>query len=106
MSVLHRRMDGGSHQSASEALVSRSTGPIPSSYQQLPAQEHDETILPTDGNRIAARKTLLNFALMSILFSANHGCVVGAYGLDPCCRSFRNDTKVLFLSHDVLSQLV
>lgn len=28
-------------------------------------------------NHVAARRTLWNFTLMSILFSANHGCVVG-----------------------------
>lgn len=42
---------------------------------------HDSTAIDgigaTDADRAAARRTLWNFTLMSALFSANHGCVVG-----------------------------
>lgn len=55
---------------------------IPTSYQQLPSQDDDvENLIPTDASRYAARQTLLNFAMMSILFSANHGCVSACLGL-------------------------
>jgi hypothetical protein len=57
-------------------------------YQQIDSGEHASG-LPT-ADPIAARKTLLNFILMSILFSANHGCVVGKYGRkkSPSCGIF------------------
>jgi hypothetical protein len=53
-----------------------SSEPLPTSYQQLPAQESDSGIISNAG-RLAARRTFVNFVLMSVLFSANHGCVVG-----------------------------
>jgi len=59
-----------------------------SSYQQVPSVEDDveqlleddEDNLPTP-DHISARRTLWNFTLMSILFSANHGSVVSCMGL-------------------------
>lgn len=57
--------------------LSHSSDTIPRSYQQLPSRDHDDVFILTESSRMAARRTLLNFALMSILFSANHGCVVG-----------------------------
>jgi hypothetical protein len=52
----------------------------PRSYQQLSMDEGNDdpsTMTMTTPNHVAARRTLWNFTLMSILFSANHGCVVG-----------------------------
>jgi hypothetical protein len=51
-----------------------------SPYQQLSVDEEEEVPITTTINQIAARGTLRNFILMSVLFSANHGCVVGTLG--------------------------
>lgn len=48
------------------------------SYQRL--SMNAEEVTPT-ADPVAARKTLLNFVLMSFLFSANHGCVVACLAL-------------------------
>ena len=65
-----------------------STIEIPRSYQHLPSQDEEDTenLILNDASQHAARRTLQNFALMSILFSANHGCVSGriAKGHVPC----------------------
>jgi MFS family permease len=58
---------------------------VGSSYQQLSTQDAEES----DGedpitytpDPVAARRTMLNFIAMSILFSANHGSVVSCMGL-------------------------
>ena len=56
---------------------------IPTSYQGLAMDEEGEdpsasaSTMMTTPNHEAARRTLWNFTFMSILFSANHGCVVG-----------------------------
>lgn len=49
------------------------------SYQQISAQEIDSGELQISAGQHAAQRTLYNFVLMSILFSANHGCVVGKF---------------------------
>jgi MFS family permease len=55
------------------------------SYQQLATNDAEESdgiepiTYPPDP--VAARRTMLNFILMSILFSANHGSVVSCMGL-------------------------
>lgn len=51
-------------------------------YQQMGtlSQDIDNEDVPL-GDRSAARRTLSNFMLMSILFSANHGCVVACLAL-------------------------
>lgn len=88
-------MSDQAHQNNTETEISPSSIPIiPGSYQQLVAQEEEEQrrrgsdhdddeniiILPSNhAGRLAARRTFANFVLMSILFSANHGCVVGEY---------------------------
>jgi hypothetical protein len=58
----------------------------PTSYQQLSMDEEREsaTTIATP-NHVAARRTLWNFTLMSILFSANHGCVVGKKRKERTC---------------------
>ncbi|KAL3944810.1 MAG: hypothetical protein SGBAC_001133 [Bacillariaceae sp.] len=56
-----------------------------SSYQQLPTVDLEQSV--DDGSilrttdHFSARRTLWNFTLMSILFSANHGSVVSCMGL-------------------------
>ena len=70
----------------SSALHRRHEQQHPQSYQQLstvdveklPSDEDDTLQTP---NHLAARRTLWNFVLMSILFSANHGSVVSCLGL-------------------------
>lgn len=62
-----------------------------SSYQQVPTLEdddlerpildNDEDLVVQTSDQISARRTLWNFTLMSILFSANHGSVVSCMGL-------------------------
>lgn len=53
--------------------VSISRSPI-TSFQQMSMGEEGSI---RTGDPLAARRTLWNFILMSVLFSANHGCVVG-----------------------------
>ena len=62
-------------------------------YKPLSIEEsidQDEESLGGDSTATAsfrktqAKKTLWNFTLMSILFSANHGCVVGKYRARAC----------------------
>jgi len=55
---------------------------ISSSYQHFSMDDsYNEESIVTDASQRAARRTLLNFVLMSILFSANHGCVVACLAL-------------------------
>ena len=63
---------------SSSEVMATTTAPI-SSYQQLSVDEEDEGPSPADP--VAARRTLLNFVLMSVLFSANHGCVFACLAL-------------------------
>jgi MFS family permease len=72
--------------STSFAIDRQSGDSSPSSYQQVDAcedehapQHSNSSDRPADEQ--GARRTLLNFVLMSVLFSANHGCVVSCLGL-------------------------
>jgi hypothetical protein len=62
---------------APSEVMATTTAPI-SSYQRL---SMDGEEMPSTANPVAARRTLLNFVLMSVLFSANHGCVVSCLAL-------------------------
>jgi hypothetical protein len=68
------------------------------SYQQIDSEQAVSGVPNTDP--VAARKTLLNFVLMSILFSANHGCVVGKDRTARSCGMFHlMDTLNLCTCH-------
>ncbi|KAG7369743.1 major facilitator superfamily transporter [Nitzschia inconspicua] len=72
---------------SSLAIDRQSNNSSPSSYQNVEtfddelATQHNSINTRHRRNDQGARRTLLNFVLMSILFSANHGCVVSCLGL-------------------------
>jgi len=67
-------------QQSSAASSAGSPSTMPGSYHQLSRNETgDEDAISTSAGDIAARRTLWNFSLMSVLFSANHGCVAGEH---------------------------
>ncbi|CAJ1938292.1 unnamed protein product [Cylindrotheca closterium] len=83
-----------------------------SAYQQLPiadleqSDDEDDSIVRAP-DHFSARRTTLNFVLMSILFSANHGSVVSCLGVasNRLDRTGAASSGILFLSYTASSLL-
>ena len=87
-----------------------SNSPTPSTYQRLSVEDqHDDqsSLSPTEPNRAAAQRTFHNFVVMSVLFSANHGCVAACMALATARLGSTGawQSGILFLSYTLSSVL-